>query len=94
MPIVCRRKADRTDARSRRPPLAVLVAAVLLLAVGSLPSGAAESAAPGPTYIGSAACAGCHAGESAAWRDSQHARAMQDAGEGTVLGDFGGASFA
>ena len=94
MPIVCRRKADRTDARSRRPPLAVLFAAVPLLTVGSLPSGAAESAAPGPTYVGSAACAGCHAGELAAWRDSQHARAMQDAGEGTVLGDFGGASFA
>ena len=63
MPIVCRREADRTDARSRRPPLAVLFAAVLLLTVGSLPSGAAESAAPGPTYVGSAACAGCHAGE-------------------------------
>src|SRR3954469_8698756 len=94
MPIVCRRKADRTDARSRRPPLAVLFAAVLLLTVGSLPSGAAESAASGPTYVGSTACAGCHAGESAAWRDSQHARAMQDAGEGTVLGDFAGASFA
>ena len=41
-----------------------------------------------PGYVGSAACAGCHAAESAAWSNSQHAKAMQPASAATVLGDF------
>jgi len=40
------------------------------------------------TYVGARACAGCHASEHAAWAESDHARAMQVAGETTVLGDF------
>jgi len=44
-------------------------------------------------FVGSTACANCHAAQSEAWRGSQHARAMQDATEQTVLGDFGDASF-
>jgi predicted CXXCH cytochrome family protein len=44
-------------------------------------------------FIGSNACAGCHAGETAAWRSSQHARAMQHATEQTVLGDFADVRF-
>ena len=40
------------------------------------------------SFAGSDACAGCHADEAAAWRGSQHARAMQHATEATVLGDF------
>jgi tetratricopeptide (TPR) repeat protein len=57
---------------------------------------AATQAAPPPaaaTYLGSAACAQCHAKEAEAWRGSQHERAMQVAGEGTVLGDFANAKF-
>jgi len=44
-------------------------------------------------FVGSTACANCHAAQSEAWRGSQHARAMQDASEQTVHGDFGDASF-
>lgn len=43
-------------------------------------------------FIGSAACATCHNVEFAAWRTSQHARAMQHAAPDTVLGDFNGAT--
>jgi tetratricopeptide (TPR) repeat protein len=45
------------------------------------------------TFVGSEACAGCHAEATAAWRSSQHARAMQHATPQTVLGDFSGAKF-
>ena len=45
------------------------------------------SAVP-PTFVGSQACAGCHANETKSWTDSQHARAMQVATAQTVLGDF------
>jgi tetratricopeptide (TPR) repeat protein len=56
---------------------------------------AADAAAPppAPTYVGTAACASCHAKEHAAWLGSQHDRAMAEATEATVLGDFAGAKF-
>jgi predicted CXXCH cytochrome family protein len=61
------------------------------------PPPAAAVPAPDPTdrpvYVGSTACAGCHAAEYEAWRGSQHAAAMQVADEGTVLGDFTDAKF-
>jgi predicted CXXCH cytochrome family protein len=44
-------------------------------------------------YVGSRACAKCHAAEFAAWSGSQHALAMQVPDEHTVLGDFNDASF-
>jgi predicted CXXCH cytochrome family protein len=44
-------------------------------------------------YVGSDACAGCHAAEHAAWQTSQHRAAMQPASAETVLGDFRDASF-
>jgi predicted CXXCH cytochrome family protein len=44
-------------------------------------------------YVGSQACATCHEKESAAWRGSQHALAMQAPTEQSVLGDFNDASF-
>jgi hypothetical protein len=44
-------------------------------------------------FAGSEACAGCHAGQAAEWRESQHHRAMQPATPATVLGDFSDASF-
>jgi predicted CXXCH cytochrome family protein len=59
-----------------------------------------DSAPPGapvapalPTFVGSDRCADCHGKEAAEWRDSQHARAMQEATERTVLGDFDGRTF-
>ncbi|WP_437774910.1 multiheme c-type cytochrome [Sorangium sp. So ce1097] len=48
-----------------------------------------ERAAAG--FVGSDRCAPCHAEEHAAWKGSQHARAMQHASAATVLGDFEGA---
>ncbi|HTN92541.1 MAG TPA: hypothetical protein VL242_53100, partial [Sorangium sp.] len=42
-------------------------------------------------FVGSDRCAPCHAEEHAAWRGSQHARAMQHASAATVLGNFEGA---
>jgi len=46
-----------------------------------------------PSHVGSAACGECHAGEYQRWRDSQHAVAMQEANEQTVLGDFADVKF-
>ena len=53
----------------------------------------APVAAAAAEYVGSEACAGCHAAEFADWRQSQHAKAMQHATADTVLGDFKEASF-
>lgn len=44
-------------------------------------------------FIGSAACAQCHAVEHKGWLDSHHAAAMQRATDATVLGRFDGATF-
>jgi len=52
---------------------------------------AAEPATAG--FVGSEGCAGCHAGEYAAWQSSQHAVAMQHATAASVLGDFDDARF-
>jgi predicted CXXCH cytochrome family protein len=41
-----------------------------------------------PGFVGSDACAACHAVQERAWKSSQHAHAMQEAGEIAVLGDF------
>ena len=43
--------------------------------------------------VGAAACAACHAAEQESWQSSQHARAMAEAGDRSVLGDFSGARF-
>lgn len=45
------------------------------------------------TFVGFAKCAGCHQKEAEAYRGSDHARAMQQANEQTVLGDFHNARF-
>jgi predicted CXXCH cytochrome family protein len=59
------------------------------------PTAASASAAtlPAPTFVGAAACVGCHAEAAAAWRGSQHAVAMQPATAATMLGDFRDARF-
>ena len=46
-----------------------------------------------PTYVGSGACASCHASQFDAWQTSDHKRAMELPDAVSVLGDFDGASF-
>jgi predicted CXXCH cytochrome family protein len=45
-----------------------------------------------PSYVGRSTCARCHEAEHAAWQGSHHDLAMQEATEGTVLGDFADAA--
>jgi predicted CXXCH cytochrome family protein len=52
-----------------------------------------SAARAAPEFVGSAACAGCHANETKAWRGSHHELAMQEASASTVLGDFDDARF-
>jgi tetratricopeptide (TPR) repeat protein len=51
------------------------------------------AAAGGATFVGREGCAACHAEEDELWSGSHHDLAMQEAGPGTVLGDFDDASF-
>jgi len=53
----------------------------------------AAAVQPAPTFVGSKACANCHEGATKAWSGSQHAQAMQEATEATVLGDFADRKF-
>lgn len=62
----------------------------LLWALGIGPPGLAQTAG---TFAGSAACAGCHAAETAAWQGSDHAWALKEPDATSVLGDFNDARF-
>ncbi|HET8945681.1 MAG TPA: cytochrome c3 family protein, partial [Candidatus Polarisedimenticolia bacterium] len=79
---------------SATPAILLALAAGLSCRDGGPPAsptpGRAAIEAPA-TYAGSAACAECHADETAAWRGSDHALAMQEATAATVLGSFDGA---
>ena len=74
--------------------VAILVVAAAapgaVAAVGATRRAALASRSPAApaNFVGSQACAGCHANATKAWTGSQHARAMQEATEQTVLGDF------
>lgn len=57
-------------------------------------SAAAPAIATGARYVGSEACASCHADQHAKWRSSQHAAAMLPADAQSVRGDFSGTRFA
>ena len=73
---------------------AALVCAMFGVLVAAACGAAAQekSSAPSvPLYVGSEACAGCHAGETAAWKKSHHAAAMTVATHETVRGDFNNA---
>src|SRR5512137_3090662 len=71
---------------------ALVLSVPLYLAVRSLRG--ARTAPPGEAlYVGSERCKACHAKAYDAWKGSNHAKAMQAARDGTVLGDFGGATF-
>ncbi len=90
--------ADRKR-RSGRQLLAVAVPLFLLasLATWSIARWQAGVAIPasadgGAHFVGSRACADCHARQYRAWSGSHHQLAMQPATPDTVLGDFNGAS--
>ncbi|MDX2088608.1 MAG: cytochrome c3 family protein [Kofleriaceae bacterium] len=75
----------------------VLVAALWSPASPSEPAPARAATSPSnnapAAFVGEAVCASCHAREAAAWRGSDHQRAMQPATSTTVLGDFDNATF-
>lgn len=81
----------KSRARALLLGLAVLVPGAALW-LWLRPAAPAAAAAPA-TYVGRAACADCHAAETAAFAGSQHDLAMQEPTADTVLGDFGGATF-
>ena len=73
---------------------ATLLIAVAL-AVGCKPEAPpAPVAEPALEFVGSEACAACHAEAVAAWRGSQHAHAIALADPNSVRGDFAQAEFA
>ena len=77
--------------RSRWSTLfAFALLALTLLAALARADGPAKSAEA--TFVGAAACAGCHADETLNWTISHHAQAMQKATPETVLGEFNGVS--
>jgi predicted CXXCH cytochrome family protein len=65
---------------------------LLIAASHSMHARAADPAAES-RFVGSGACAACHAKEYSAWQGSQHRAAMQVADEKTVRGDFNAARF-
>lgn len=91
----------------RTSPRFFAAAAVLLMLLGGglalflaarqaaapSPTAADAPAGPLPTYVGSAACARCHAEAAKAWQGSQHALAMQPAEGGAVLAKVDGKAF-
>ena len=68
-------------ARRLRIVLLVFAGAVLVL------QNAARAGDPAH-FVGGEICAACHAAETARWKESHHAQAMQAATPATVLGDF------
>ena len=63
-----------------RPRLLLAAPLAALLMILAVPAFAADD----PAYIGTAACAGCHADEHKAWQDSHHDHAMRHAGPDTI----------
>ena len=73
--------------RLRRPDAWLLLC--FLVACGDrTDTGDAARQLPEPTFVGSAACADCHADEYTRWLGSHHDDAMKPANDDTVLGDF------
>jgi len=75
--------------RQRRVWVAFVLAGFALACLQVGPVGASADAG----YVGSKACAGCHADAYEAWRGSHHDLAMQEANADTVLGDFDNREF-
>lgn len=75
----------------RSPKVLTLARAVILaftLAGAGAACAAGSSAPEPPAYVGSTACAGCHAATAEAWSGSDHANAWTLPTDATVLGDF------
>ena len=100
-----RKKTSRVAVPRRRTTVWAVVAMVVCgAAAGALwfarraravdtPDTTTRVATASPRYVGSTACASCHADQAEQWRSSQHHDAMADAANGTVLGKFDGATF-
>ncbi len=90
-------------AHRNSPRLAILLFAFYGLLFGGIGLWTSQSRATTPEssaspdaaaeFVGSAKCADCHPREQAQWQSSQHAVAMQEANEKTVLGRFDGSAF-
>ncbi|HSR40981.1 MAG TPA: cytochrome c3 family protein, partial [Longimicrobiales bacterium] len=74
-------------------PRGAALAGVLLVGAHLSGCAGADEGAGDPTFVGRQACVPCHQRESAAYRGSDHDRALAVAAEETVLADFSGASF-
>lgn len=87
-----RRVRSPTAARCwRRPGLAL---ALLLATLGCQRTDQSPSTpAASLTFVSGTRCTGCHPNEAESFGKSHHVRAMEVAGERTVLGDFGNARF-
>jgi len=72
---------------------AAIVLAVPLYLVVKVARGPRTAPAAEAQYVGSERCKACHQKAYDGWKGSNHAKAMQAARDGTVLGDFGGATF-
>jgi predicted CXXCH cytochrome family protein len=89
-----------TETRSKANALGAAAAALLALGAALLsckpappappPAAQAPAAPPVLEFVGSEACAGCHASEVTAWRESQHALAMQVPDAHSVLASTSG----
>jgi len=83
--------------RSRRGIAAIACAILVGCARHEAPDPAPIASAPEadpPGYVGGDACASCHPAEAAAYRTSDHARAMQVASRATLPADFAGKGLA
>ena len=96
------RRGTAAESGRIRTTLILLAAAACGAAAACLPGTGGSGAPPGlergvgatgVAYVDEAACAACHEAEQQAWAGSHHDLAMQPATPGTVLGDFGGATF-
>ena len=67
--------------------------AALRFALGAAALCLAGAGQAEPAFVGTEACAGCHAKAAAAWKGSHHDLAMQEPSPATVLGNFSGAAF-
>ena len=75
---------------------AVAMAVVLVVAlskIGPTATTPTPAIALAASFVGSQTCGGCHKAETADWRSSHHALAMQSAGDASVLGRFDGETF-
>lgn len=91
-----RKSADNAGRTSERigmitswPGLAIAIVALALFSVVT----PRTATAAGASYVGNAACSGCHEQATAEWAGSHHDLAMQEATPETVLGDFSNATF-